>query len=293
MDLAFANIAGTLGLAAGVVAALATVAGGFVAWRTHREDVVRQRINDVREALLNLIDVRERYMALPRNAPNYGITSSFLNQRRAIYLAVAGTLAERVKGALSSDDYATLGLECMAALEYPRALECFERGERRARSGSPLGHAIALRFLAGYYGSDAPDGSLQRADDLFGQAVAKTEGSNDPYMIYQTGLAYQYWAFGTAARRGGLAQDKVDKARELFTRLPASNPLGSQALADLDEAERMAAVGAPTQFQPTSSVSGGLTASAWSTKDGALPTVAERLATQTVSPQIQDPSKPG
>jgi hypothetical protein len=118
MDVAFANVAATLGLAAGVVAALATVAGGFVAWRTHREDVVSQRINDVRAALLNLIDLRERFATLPPNDPNYDTTSGFLNQRRAIYLAVAKTLAGRVRGALSSDDYATLGWECQSALDY-------------------------------------------------------------------------------------------------------------------------------------------------------------------------------
>jgi hypothetical protein len=44
---------------------------------------------------------------LSRQDPKYDVTSSFLNQRRAIYLAVAETLAERAKGSLSADDYAT------------------------------------------------------------------------------------------------------------------------------------------------------------------------------------------
>lgn len=269
MTLAFADIASTLGLAAAIVAALGGVAAGAIAARTHHQDVVRQRINDVREALIKLIDIREQFLALSHEDPKYDVTSGFLNQRRAIYLAVAETLAERVQGSLSADDYATLGAECLSALDFRRALECFERGERRARSGTPLGHAIALRYLAGYYGSNAPDGSLERADELFAQAVALTQDSADPYMVYTTGLTYQLWAFGTTGRRGCLARDKVERARKLFAELPAWYTLGSVALVTLARAEQAAALAA----QSASAPAGGSTLPHWANGDLALRSV--------------------
>jgi hypothetical protein len=262
VTLAFADIASTLGLAAAIVAAIGGVAAGVIAVRTHHQDVVRQRINDVREALIKLIDIREQFMALSQEDPNRDVTSSFLNQRRAIYLAVAETLAERVKGSLSADDYATLGSECLLALDYRGALESFERGERQARSGTALGHAIALRYLAGYYGSNAPDGSLERADRLFAQAVGLTQGIADPYMVYMTGLTYQLWAFGTTGRRGGVAWDKVEHARKLFAELPAWYTLGPSALVALARAEQAA-----TGAQPASAPSGGSTLPHWTNQD--------------------------
>jgi hypothetical protein len=268
VTLAFADIAGTIGLVAAIVAALGAVAAGVIAARTHHQDVVRQRINDVREALIKLIDIREHCVSLSCEDPKYDVTSSFLNQRRAIYLSVAETLAERVKGSLSADDYVTLGSECMWALEYRRARECFERGERRARSGTELGHALALRYLAGYYGSNAPDGSLERADELYAEAVHLTQRSDEPYMVYTTGLTYQLWAFGTTGRRGHLDRDKVEQARKLFAELPAWYTLGSTALVALARAEQ-----ADAAAQPAAAPSRESTSPAWTNQDLAMRSV--------------------
>jgi hypothetical protein len=285
MMLAFADIAATVGLTAAIVAALGGVAAGAIASYTHHQDIVRQRINDVREALLKLIDIRERFVALSPHDPTYDVTSSFLNQRRAIYLAVAETLAERVKGSLSDDDYATLGSECLSALDYQRAREFFERGERRARSGTPLGQAIAVRYLAGYYASAAPDGSLERADELFAQSVALTQDSADPYMVYMTGLTYQLWAFGTAGRRGSVAQDKVEQARKLYAALPAWYTLGPAAQVALARAEQAAALGP----QPASAPSAGPTFEHLASQDLAMRSVAEPQPTRAPDGLDVDP----
>ena len=89
--------------------------------RLHQQDSERDRANDLREALLKLVDLRREAISLQREDPNFESVSSTLNEKRAILLAIAETLASRAGGSLSAEDWITLGNESMAALDYTLA----------------------------------------------------------------------------------------------------------------------------------------------------------------------------
>ena len=69
-----------------ISAVVGAASGGGVAWLIHRQDVSRQRVEEVRDVLLKLLDLRERMT-------DSKVDPSLINQRRAILLAVADSLS--------------------------------------------------------------------------------------------------------------------------------------------------------------------------------------------------------
>jgi hypothetical protein len=62
-----------------VSAVIGAVSGGGVVWITHRQDVSRQRVQQLRETLLKLLDLREQAMS----GGAAGVQQPLQNQRRA------------------------------------------------------------------------------------------------------------------------------------------------------------------------------------------------------------------
>ena len=189
----------------------------WVAWRTHQQDSERDRANDLREALLKLVDLRREAISLQREDPNFEIVSSTLNEKRAILLAIAETLASRAGGSVSAEDWITLGNESMAALNHTLAGKSFTQAVAMASPDDLYTRAVALRELGQYYAAtDMTDVGLENADKWFGEAVDAIKGATDPFGQLQTGYTYEVWALATAPRRGELDQDKIAKAFECY-----------------------------------------------------------------------------
>lgn len=229
----------------GVTGAVCAVTGIAVAWRSRRQDVARTRTNEIRDLMIKLVELREAFAKLPQADPIlFDTLSTALNQKRGLYLAMAQSLAVRAAPTLSFHDYLTLGEECQIDANYAQALTYFTRAERLARSGGSLPQAIIRRYLAGFYSLPAPHRDLDRADALFAEAVAKTDGQPDGYMLYSTGLSYALWA-AQAASLGRPWQDKLEAAKRLYAESAKSHPIGRQALLALAERERAGAFGSP------------------------------------------------
>lgn len=250
------DIVPDINLTVSVVTALGAVAAAAVAWRAHQQDSARERANDLREALLQLIDLRRDAISLRREDPDFESVSSTLNEKRAILLAIAETLAERASGSLSAEDWITLGSESMAALNYGLAGKCFTRAVELASPDDAYTRAVALRELGQYYAlTTTTDRGLEDADRSFGEAVDAISGITDSFGRFQTGLTYEMWAFTTASRLGEVDQQKIEAAfqcykdaeaggfpfaedsiKALQSRLQSSAPDGAARENDLGEA---------------------------------------------------------
>ena len=217
----------------------------WVAWRTHQQDSERDRANDLREALLKLVDLRKEAMSLSRKDPNFKNVSSTLNEKRGILLAIAETLASRAGGSLSAEDWITLGSESMAALNYTLAGKSFTNAVALASPDDPYPRAVALRELGQYYAAtDMTDDGLRNADTQFRQAVDVMQAATDPFGQLQTGYTYEVWALSTA--RGEIDQDKIAKAFEFYRAAAAQGyPDAEDSITDLQK-----------RLQPNASESG-------------------------------------
>lgn len=225
----------------GVTGATCAVAGIVVASLRHRQDVARTRTNEIRDLMIKLVELREAFAKLPQGDPIlFDALSTALNQKRGLYLAMAQSLAVRAAPSLSFNDYLTLGEECQLDANYSQALTYFTRAEKLARGS--LNQAIIRRYLAGFYSLPAPHRDLDRADALFAEAIARTDGKPDGYMLYSTGLSYALWA-AQAASLGRPWQDKLDAAKRLYEQSAQSHPIGRQALLMLAQQEQAGVFG--------------------------------------------------
>ena len=219
----------------------------WVAWRTHQQDSERDRANDLREALLKLVDLRKEAMSLSRKDPNFKNVSSTLNEKRGILLAIAETLASRAGGSLSAEDWITLGSESMAALNYTLAGKSFTNAVALASPDDPYPRAVALRELGQYYAAtDMTDDGLSNADTKFRQAVDVMQGRygsvrTTPDRIHVRGVGARH-----RIRRDEIDQDKIAKAFEFYRAAAAQGyPDAEDSITDLQK-----------RLQPNASESG-------------------------------------
>jgi hypothetical protein len=177
-----------------VSAVIGAVTGGGVSLIIHQQDASRQRVQELRETLLKLLDLREQF-----GDPN--VNAALLNQRRSMLLAVADSLASRSRRALSSPDWLALGVESEADRDFVSARGYYARGLKVARKSDAMTQVYALRTVAAYHYSGAPDADPAVGTMLFDEAASLTSASEDTYLRFTTGYTFASWAW--CARAAG------------------------------------------------------------------------------------------
>jgi hypothetical protein len=121
-------------------------------------------------------------------------------------LATAGTgrardaaEAARAGRRLTTPDWLALGEESEADRDFISARRYYEKGLASSRKDDALTQVFALRHMAMYNYSAAPDGVATEGATLFRRAIELTESSHDAYLRFVTGYSYASWA--SCARR--------------------------------------------------------------------------------------------
>jgi tetratricopeptide (TPR) repeat protein len=192
-----------------ISAVIGAASGGGVSWVIHWQDVSRQRVQEVRETLLKLLDLREQ-SAKP------DINADLLNQRRIMLLAVADSLAARAGRRLTTPDWLALGEESEADRDFISARRYYEKGLASSRKDDALTQVFALRHMAIYNYGAAPDGVATEGAALFRRAVELTGSSNDAYLRFVTGYSYASWASCARRRDETGWRELADEAFERF-----------------------------------------------------------------------------
>jgi hypothetical protein len=237
----------TEAITAVVSAVIGAVSGGGVAWWIHREDAYGQRVQQTREALLQLIDLRTDLLESESLAP---ARVEVLMQRRAMLLAVADSLAGRAARTLTVHDWIALGYECQADRDYRAARSHFERAVDQSGAEDLLTRVIARRFLAAYRYGAGPDHDATVGAGLYREAVALTRAEDDPYLRYNTGLSLALWAWWAASCQEQDWRALLEDAKRCYGEAAVGYPPASQALARLEDDERRGAIGRVTPPHP-------------------------------------------
>lgn len=222
-------------LTAGISAVIGALSGGGVAWWIHRQDADGQRVQQVRDALLALIDLRGQLLDAQALPPQ---RVEVLTQRRAMLLAVADSLAGRAARALTVHDWIALGYECQADRDFPAARAHLERAVAESKGEDLLTKVIALRFLAAYRFGAGPDQDVGVAAALYLEAVALTREQTDPYLQYNTALSLAAMAWWKANRGQSDWPAIVEQAKQFYSKASTEYPPAGQALRELEAQER-------------------------------------------------------
>ncbi len=192
-----------------ISAAIGALSGGGVSWAIHRQDVAQRHVQDVRDVLLKLLDLREQ-------AENPRVNQELLNQRRIMLLAVADSLAARARKTLTTPDWLSLGEESALDRDFTSARRYYELGLASSRKGDTLTQVIALRHLAIYNYSAAPDGAPSEGGKFFKQAADLTRSSDDAYLRFVTGYTLATWAWYAEDRDDEHWRQLTDEAIECY-----------------------------------------------------------------------------
>jgi len=220
--------------------ALATVVVGSIAaglaWRAHRDDVRLGHLRDLRQALIALMDLRERYATIAANDPHFVDRHAAINKSRSIYLAITATLVGSVERDLSVDDLIALGDENLTGERYDLALWAYELARKRARPDDVINTVRCLLSLADYFANaHLPGSSPDRAEALFRESVSVAETSSSAYGIYLAGFSYERWARATGNVPSGPHPARLQRAQELYRQSASAdltrNPAGPAAAA--------------------------------------------------------------
>ena len=204
-----------------VVSALVGVTvGGTISLVIFRATVRRQGRNDLREQLLEIIDLQSETDRLLANSddPDFDRLSRATNSKKQIRLAMARELANRQVRKLTSHDCCWLGYQCDLNGEYLDGRRFIQLGVEKSRSA--VQKAEALRFLANHYAGRGPDFDLSKANALYAECVETTAGDDRPYFVHLTGYAYRRWAQTLKALGDAGWQEKALEAQRLLDSLP-------------------------------------------------------------------------
>jgi tetratricopeptide (TPR) repeat protein len=211
------------------------VSGGGVSYLIHYQDVRGQRVQQTREVLLALIDLRGQIMdseGMPQER------SEVLVQKRVTLLAVASSSARRAGRSLTAHDWIALGYECQNNCDYDDAYAHFERAVRRAKKEDMLTRVFALRFLAEVCCAPGPHHDYTRGAGLYLEAVNLTRGNENPFLRYHTGLTLGNWTSWAYRYEQPDRHELFEQAKQQYRDAIEGYPLAAKALGDLEENER-------------------------------------------------------
>lgn len=206
-----------------ISAAIGAVSGAGVSVWTYRRSLSQQRNREVREQLLQIVDLRLRQSELNHTKPaNFLEASGLLNSKRTVYLAIANELAEKTHRSLTPNDCIQLGFETYTDGDTETARRHFERAVRKSQEKqvTVVTRVAALRYLGAYFLGSGPDHDPAQGSNCFREAVQLTEGDPNPYFLYTTAMSYEQWgrALGGAGDEGWRAL--VEQARRSYEQLP-------------------------------------------------------------------------
>ena len=209
-----------------ISAIIGAASGGGVVWVAHRQDVRRSRIQEVRNTLLQLLDLRQATMG-SRLSP---AESNLWMQRRAMLLAVAASQADAAGRSLSTHDWLALAEECGKDHNFRDAFTYYERAVRRARREDILAQVIALRSFAAYRYNAGPQRDVVKGALLYRTAVELTAPGSDAYMQYLTGYTFTAWARSSFFAQQDDWRGLIDEAKRLYAAAAPGYPPAHKSL---------------------------------------------------------------
>jgi hypothetical protein len=224
-----------------ISAMLGAVSGGGVTWVVHRQEASRQRVQQVRDVLMTLLDLREQQIKSDVMAVGGGIPAqqgSLLTQRRSMLLAVAESLAGAAERSLTAPDWLALAIECERDRNFSSTRMYYERAVRCARKADAMTQVYALRNLATYRFNAGPDHDAVEGTRLFGLAADVTRSSTDPYLCYVTGYTLACWAWWVVSTGGENWRPLVMEAKRKYRAGRDGTPVAQQALELLERDEQ-------------------------------------------------------
>jgi hypothetical protein len=220
-----------------ISAAIGAVSGAGVSVWTYRASLAHQRNREVREQLLQIVDLRAQQSELNQTKPvNYLEASGLLNSKRTLYLAIANELAEKAHRSLTPNDCMLLGFESYSDGDARTARRHFERAVSKARHRrvSVVTRVEALRYLGAYFLGPGPDQDPARGSRCYREAVELTDGDPNPYFVYATAVSIEQWgrALGGSGDEGWRAL--VERARRTYEQLPVEFHYRAASLVAVD-----------------------------------------------------------
>ncbi len=209
--------AGSISAAAGFGAFVISIAALVISYRHTREQRVRQKREELRNAIERLISLREEINNIDPTLDSAVRNSkgSLINTKRTVYLQAAESLAEEVSQYVSSSEWQVLGAENEYESDFAHARYFYEKCVVASRRSSAGNQSVALRVLAASFYFPEPFRDLEKGRKRHQAAIDAVSNSDDPYSKYMQAHAYREWSSKEIA---------VNEAEEAVVRLTeASN----------------------------------------------------------------------
>jgi len=181
-------------------------------WRSSADQLAREKREELRQILENLLDLREEWIQKSRQINDELEKNRIdiaINQKKGLFLQAAETLAKQIQQFVSSTEFITLAEENIYTGDYVQARLFFQNAVTASKHSSKFEEATALRYLAGNYFQQEPK-QFEKGRECFQRAIDCTRSESDPYWIYAQIIAYGGWA------QEEMNNGFLDKAKELL-----------------------------------------------------------------------------
>lgn len=188
----------TLSDIGGVIAVLISVVALIVSRRGQVTQNLREKKEELRGVLENLITLREENNALMKEADEAlkSTRSALMNIKRSFYLEAAEAIAKEIPQHVTGSEYYVIGYENGWDADLEGAQRYYEQAAQRSgSSSSPTKRSEILRSLAStYFINDPKLQNHSKGRAAFENAISTLVGRNGPYDHYARMFGYKAWA---------------------------------------------------------------------------------------------------
>lgn len=213
---------------------------GIFAWRLHKVEQDRNKREELRNIVTQLIDIRDKMnieVASIENDAKRENASIALNNKRQIYLEAALNLIQEIPKQVQSSEYIFLAYEFMLDANFKIVEDFFKRAIRASRS--VLAKSTALRAAGIFYFSPGAHRNFDLGRKYFKESVDLFSNPSDPYSLYLLGYNYETWGLQELANGfEAEGRTKIDNAKKYYRDLPNNYPLKSSLKALDDKAQQ-------------------------------------------------------
>lgn len=168
----------------------------WFAWRSSADQLAREKREEMRQILVNLLELREEWIQKCRQITDEverNRLDCVFNNKRALYLQAAQNLASQIQHVISSAEFITLAEENINTGDYVKSRLYFQKAVIASKRSSRVEQARALRFLAQSYFLQEPK-QLEKGRTCFQRATDCVNSESDPYLIINQIIVYIEWA---------------------------------------------------------------------------------------------------
>lgn len=214
-----------------IVALIISVFSGVYTQIAKRSEEVRSKKEELRGIVTKFVELQETLQNVTQIGDLQMRTSalSLLNNKRAIYLQAAESLAEQIPTHVTGAEYNILATENVFESDFTQAEHYYLKAIEASRT--PINRAIALSAIAGFYFAKGPSQDFEKGRRHFERAVDVLKNPPDDHSIFMLGYTYEQWGFNELWSGFKVeGHQKIERARKYYSDLSSDNPARKDSL---------------------------------------------------------------